>query len=173
MGKWFGTDGIRGTVGEWPMVPEFVLGLGRAAGKVIRGEQARSDRCDRTRYPPIGCDVAGGVGRGLDGQRRPCDRPGGSANTGRGLAGAAPAGRCRGGDLGLPQSGRPKWDQILPPDGTQTAGGIGATNRSPDRPIEWQPGARATPYTATSATSTMEKYSRSFISATCCQNTRR
>jgi phosphoglucosamine mutase len=39
MGKWFGTDGIRGTVGEWPMVPEFVLNLGRAAGKVIRGER--------------------------------------------------------------------------------------------------------------------------------------
>ncbi len=39
MAKWFGTDGIRGTVGEWPMVPEFVLNLGRAAGKVIRGEK--------------------------------------------------------------------------------------------------------------------------------------
>jgi phosphoglucosamine mutase len=37
MAKWFGTDGIRGTVGEWPMVPEFVLQLGRAAGSVIRG----------------------------------------------------------------------------------------------------------------------------------------
>jgi phosphoglucosamine mutase len=39
MAKWFGTDGIRGTVGEWPMVPEFVLNLGRAAGKVIRGDR--------------------------------------------------------------------------------------------------------------------------------------
>lgn len=38
MTKWFGTDGIRGTVGEWPMVPEFVLKLGRSAGRVIRGE---------------------------------------------------------------------------------------------------------------------------------------
>jgi phosphoglucosamine mutase len=38
MAKWFGTDGIRGTVGEWPMVPEFVLMLGRAAGAVIRGD---------------------------------------------------------------------------------------------------------------------------------------
>lgn len=37
MAKWFGTDGIRGTVGEMPMVPEFVLLLGRAAGEVIRG----------------------------------------------------------------------------------------------------------------------------------------
>jgi len=38
MGKWFGTDGIRGTVGEWPMIPEFVLQLGRAAGTVIRSQ---------------------------------------------------------------------------------------------------------------------------------------
>ncbi len=38
MGKWFGTDGIRGTVGEWPMLPEFVLQLGRAAGTVIRAQ---------------------------------------------------------------------------------------------------------------------------------------
>ena len=39
MGKYFGTDGIRGTVGQWPMVPEFGLRLGQAAGEVIRGEQ--------------------------------------------------------------------------------------------------------------------------------------
>ena len=37
MGKYFGTDGVRGTVGEWPMVPEFVLRLGQSAGLVIRG----------------------------------------------------------------------------------------------------------------------------------------
>ena len=28
MAKWFGTDGIRGLVGESPMVPEFALALG-------------------------------------------------------------------------------------------------------------------------------------------------
>lgn len=39
MPRWFGTDGIRGTVGEWPMTPEFALRLGRAAGLVIRGER--------------------------------------------------------------------------------------------------------------------------------------
>jgi phosphoglucosamine mutase len=37
MNKLFGTDGIRGTVGEWPLVPDFVLRLGQAAGSVIRG----------------------------------------------------------------------------------------------------------------------------------------
>jgi phosphoglucosamine mutase len=37
--KYFGTDGIRGTVGQWPITPEFVLKLGWAAGKVLGGGQ--------------------------------------------------------------------------------------------------------------------------------------
>lgn len=37
--RYFGTDGIRGRVGCWPITPEFVLKLGWAAGKVLgRGE---------------------------------------------------------------------------------------------------------------------------------------
>ena len=32
---WFGTDGVRGTVGRSPMTPDFVLRLGYAAGKVL------------------------------------------------------------------------------------------------------------------------------------------
>ncbi len=40
--KYFGTDGIRGTVGEAPITPEFVLRLGNAAGRVLmRGEPAQ------------------------------------------------------------------------------------------------------------------------------------
>ena len=39
MAKLFGTDGIRGTVGQWPLVPDFILHLGQAAGGVIRGER--------------------------------------------------------------------------------------------------------------------------------------
>jgi phosphoglucosamine mutase len=35
--KYFGTDGIRGTVGEGPINPEFVLKLGWAAGRVLGG----------------------------------------------------------------------------------------------------------------------------------------
>ena len=35
MGIYFGTDGIRGTVGEWPLVPEFFLKLGLAFGQVM------------------------------------------------------------------------------------------------------------------------------------------
>ena len=36
--KYFGTDGIRGQVGEFPITPEFVLKLGWAAGKVLAAE---------------------------------------------------------------------------------------------------------------------------------------
>ncbi|MFW5713036.1 MAG: phosphoglucosamine mutase [Brevefilum sp.] len=33
--RYFGTDGVRGTVGQFPMVPEFVTRLGYAAGQVL------------------------------------------------------------------------------------------------------------------------------------------
>ena len=33
--KYFGTDGVRGRVGEFPITPEFVMHLGYAAGKVL------------------------------------------------------------------------------------------------------------------------------------------
>ena len=33
--RYFGTDGIRGRVGLWPITPEFVLKLGWAIGKVL------------------------------------------------------------------------------------------------------------------------------------------
>jgi phosphoglucosamine mutase len=33
--KYFGTDGVRGTVGELPITPEFVLRLGQAAGRAL------------------------------------------------------------------------------------------------------------------------------------------
>ena len=36
MTELFGTDGIRGVVGQWPLVPEFFLRLGQAAGSVFR-----------------------------------------------------------------------------------------------------------------------------------------
>src|SRR5881392_2094072 len=37
--KYFGTDGVRGTVGESPMTPDFVMRLGYAAGKVLSGHE--------------------------------------------------------------------------------------------------------------------------------------
>ncbi|MGC9237572.1 MAG: phosphoglucosamine mutase [Thiomonas sp.] len=36
--KYFGTDGVRGLVGKSPIVPEFGLRLGHAAGKVLRAQ---------------------------------------------------------------------------------------------------------------------------------------
>jgi phosphoglucosamine mutase len=35
--KYFGTDGVRGKVGDAPITPEFVMHLGYAAGKVLAG----------------------------------------------------------------------------------------------------------------------------------------
>ncbi|HHB11721.1 MAG TPA: phosphoglucosamine mutase, partial [Chromatiales bacterium] len=40
--KYFGTDGIRGRVGEVPMTPDFVLKLGWAIGRVLA--DGRPDR---------------------------------------------------------------------------------------------------------------------------------
>lgn len=39
--KFFGTDGIRGRVGQWPMTPEVALKLGWAAGKVLAQSGSR------------------------------------------------------------------------------------------------------------------------------------
>jgi phosphoglucosamine mutase len=41
--KYFGTDGVRGTVGSFPITPDFVMRLGYAAGRVLaRGEHVGS-----------------------------------------------------------------------------------------------------------------------------------
>ena len=45
--KYFGTDGVRGRVGEAPITPDFVLRLGFAAGKVLA--EASHDPRDRDR----------------------------------------------------------------------------------------------------------------------------
>lgn len=39
--RYFGTDGVRGAVGSFPITPEFVLRLGYAAGKVLSGKGSR------------------------------------------------------------------------------------------------------------------------------------
>ncbi|HET7300970.1 MAG TPA: phosphoglucosamine mutase [Oleiagrimonas sp.] len=40
--KYFGTDGIRGKVGNWPITAEFMLRLGRAAGVALAGKNGRA-----------------------------------------------------------------------------------------------------------------------------------
>ncbi|WP_343729177.1 phosphoglucosamine mutase [Duganella sp.] len=42
--KYFGTDGIRGLVGEAPITPDFVMRLGYAAGKVLASKRTGSGR---------------------------------------------------------------------------------------------------------------------------------
>lgn len=39
--KYFGTDGIRGTVGQSPITPDFMLRLGHAVGQVLRKQSKR------------------------------------------------------------------------------------------------------------------------------------
>ncbi|MEO8442251.1 MAG: phosphoglucosamine mutase [Betaproteobacteria bacterium] len=51
--KYFGTDGIRGTVGTAPITPDFVLRLGYAAGKVL----ARVGKDEARRTVLIGKDT--------------------------------------------------------------------------------------------------------------------
>src|SRR5258708_35658481 len=38
--KYFGTDGVRGRVGEPPITPELILRLGHAAGRVLAAQSA-------------------------------------------------------------------------------------------------------------------------------------
>ena len=38
--KYFGTDGVRGTIGESPMTPDFVMRLGYAAGRILSRRHA-------------------------------------------------------------------------------------------------------------------------------------
>ena len=40
--KYFGTDGVRGKVGEYPITPQFVMHLGYAAGKVLANAEHTS-----------------------------------------------------------------------------------------------------------------------------------
>lgn len=43
--KYFGTDGVRGRVGDYPITPQFVMHLGYAAGKVLaKAEHAQGER---------------------------------------------------------------------------------------------------------------------------------
>ncbi|WP_026182359.1 phosphoglucosamine mutase [Leeia oryzae] len=45
--KYFGTDGVRGKVGEFPITPEFALRLGYAAGKVFSAMNSRHSSGER------------------------------------------------------------------------------------------------------------------------------
>ena len=38
--QYFGTDGIRGTVGQSPITPDFILRLAHAVGRVLKAQEA-------------------------------------------------------------------------------------------------------------------------------------
>src|SRR5699024_9009852 len=48
----FGTDGVRGSVGQWPMTPEMALKLGWAAGCVFARRQEQLNAQAQTRERP-------------------------------------------------------------------------------------------------------------------------
>ncbi len=71
--KYFGTDGVRGRVGEAPITPDFVLRLGYAAGRVLaRAAWPRApDGADRQGHAHFRLHARGGPrGRLLGGRRR-------------------------------------------------------------------------------------------------------
>jgi phosphoglucosamine mutase len=43
--KYFGTDGIRGEVGKAPIIPDFIMRLGYAAGMVLKQAAPKDERC--------------------------------------------------------------------------------------------------------------------------------
>jgi len=43
--QYFGTDGIRGEVGQFPIIPEFITRLGYAAGRVLSSQAKPGERC--------------------------------------------------------------------------------------------------------------------------------
>ena len=51
--QFFGTDGIRGKVGQTPITPEFVLRLGHAAGEVLVSHARRSGALKAGQRPAV------------------------------------------------------------------------------------------------------------------------
>ncbi len=50
--NYFGTDGIRGAFGQWPMTPEFLLQLGYVAGQIIKA-QSTSQTQSHSKKPSV------------------------------------------------------------------------------------------------------------------------
>ncbi|SPW45646.1 phosphoglucosamine mutase [Escherichia coli] len=85
--KYFGTDGIRGRVGDAPITPDFVLKLGWAAGKVLARHGSRKIIIGKdTRISGYMLESALEAGSGGSGPFRTLHWP--DANTGRGLSDA-------------------------------------------------------------------------------------
>ncbi|MFM8454327.1 MAG: phosphoglucosamine mutase [Gammaproteobacteria bacterium] len=56
--KYFGTDGIRGRIGVWPMTPDWILKLGFAVGKVLSEKKSQQpEKSASTKTVLIGKDT--------------------------------------------------------------------------------------------------------------------
>ena len=99
----FGTDGIRGAVGRFPITPEFCLRLGWAAGKVFARQGSSHILIGKdTRISGYMLESVLEVGPGV---RRGGRQPhGADADPGSGLPDPHPAGRCGHRHQRLPQS---------------------------------------------------------------------
>jgi phosphoglucosamine mutase len=51
--KYFGTDGVRGRVGEIPITPDFVMRLGHATGRVLAPATRPAAMSRRARRPAV------------------------------------------------------------------------------------------------------------------------
>jgi len=51
--QYFGTDGIRGEVGKFPIVPDFVMRLGYAAGPLRNPSASQSQEQSETYRLPL------------------------------------------------------------------------------------------------------------------------
>ena len=119
--KYFGTDGIRGRVGEFPITPEFMLKLGWAAGMAFRRQGAlqgvdRQGHADFRLHVRIG--PAGRSGR----CRRRCDAARSDADSGDRLPDPHLSCRCGYRHQCLAQSARRQRHQVLLRPGHQAAG---------------------------------------------------
>ena len=63
--RYFGTDGIRGTVGQSPITPDFLLRLGHAVGRVLRRSTAAAHGGDRQGHADLGLHDRVGARGGL------------------------------------------------------------------------------------------------------------
>lgn len=70
--KYFGTDGVRGRVGQTPITPEFAMLLAQAAGRILKQQTTDGEvRFYWKRYPRLGLHVeaalqAGFLSAGVD-----------------------------------------------------------------------------------------------------------
>ena len=127
--QYFGTDGIRGTVGQAPITPDFMLRLGHAVGPRAAARRRAADGADRQGHAHLGLhDRVGARGRLRVGRRRrAAQRP--AADARRGLPDARAAARPGRRHQRLAQSLRRQRHQVLLGPRREAARRLGAGGR--------------------------------------------